>query len=143
MNDQQLFNLEIKKFKVSIVYRIEKIKENKFYIKALGTFPPSVAKQFIKEFNKKTKKMNELSVIVDGLDFILLNLESFNIILNFLKKSNDRLNRSAWIISENPPLDKEIQILLDKAKSPKRKIVSNLDEAKEWIGVKDVIIERE
>jgi len=125
------------------MYRIEKIKENRFYIKALGTFPPSVAKRFIKDFNKKTKKLNELSVIVDGLDFILLNLESFEIILNFLKKNNDRLNRSAWIISSNPPLDKEIQILLDKAKSPKRKIVSNLSEAKEWIGVSDIIIEKE
>ena len=143
MNNCLLFNLEIKQFKVPQMYRIEKIKENRFYIKALGTFPPSVAKRFIKDFNKKTKKLNELSVIVDGLDFILLNLESFEIILNFLKKNNDRLNRSAWIISSNPPLDKEIQILLDKAKSPKRKIVSNLSEAKEWIGVSDIIIEKE
>ncbi|MFW9865876.1 MAG: hypothetical protein ACFFEN_07245 [Candidatus Thorarchaeota archaeon] len=125
------------------MYRIEKIGVKKFYIKALGTFPPSVANRFVEEFNKMTKKLNELSVIVDGLDFILLNLESFEIILNYLKKNNDRLDRSAWIISENPPLDKEIQILFDKAKSPKRKIVSNLDEAKEWIGIQDVIIERE
>ncbi|GAG56490.1 unnamed protein product [marine sediment metagenome] len=75
------------------------------------------------------------------MDFILLNLESFKIILDFLKKNNERLYRSAWIISKNPPLDIEIQILLDRAKSPKRKIVQNLDDAKEWIGVTEIIIE--
>jgi hypothetical protein len=125
------------------MYRIEKIGQDKFYIKALGTFPPSVAKRFIKEFNKKTKKSQSLSVIIDGMDFILLNLESFELILDFLKGNNERLNRSAWIISRNPPLDKEIQILLDKARSPKRKIVENLEEAKEWIGVQEIIIEKD
>jgi len=123
------------------MYRIEKIGENQLYIKVLGTFPPSVAKRFIKEFDKKTKKSKLFSVIIDGVDFILLNLESFKIILDFLKKNNERLYRSAWIISKNPPLDKEIQILLDRAKSPKRKIVQNLDDAKEWIGVTEIIIE--
>ncbi|GAH36157.1 unnamed protein product [marine sediment metagenome] len=123
------------------MYRIEKIGENQFYIKALGTFPPVVAKRFIKDFNKNTKKSKLLSVIVDGMDFILLNIESFKIILDFLRGNNERLDRSAWIISKNPPLDKEIQILLERAKSPKRKIVENLDEAKEWIGVKEIIIE--
>lgn len=123
------------------MYRIEKIGENQFYIKALGTFPPSVAKSFIKDFNKNTKKSKILSVIVDGMDFILLNIESFEIILDFLRGNNERLNKSAWIISKNPPLGKEIQILLERAKSPKRKIVENLDEAKEWIGVKEIIIE--
>ena len=123
------------------MYRIEKIGENQFFIKALGTFPPSVAKRFIKDFNKKTKKSEILSVIVDGMDFILLNLESFEMILDFLKENNQRLERSAWVISKNPPLDKEIQILLDRAKSPKRKIVENLEEAKEWIGIKEIIIE--
>ena len=123
------------------MYRIEKIGENQFYIKALGTFPPVVAKRFIKDFNKNTKKSKLLSVIVDGMDFILLNIESFKIILDFLRGNNETLDRSAWIISKNPPLDKEIQILLERAKSPKRKIVENLDEAKEWIGVKEIIIE--
>lgn len=125
------------------MYRIEKIGKDQFYIKALGTFPPSVAKRFIKDFNKKTKKSKSLSVIVDGMDFILLNLESFEIILDFLKGNNERLTRSAWIISRNPPLDKEIQILLDKAISLKRKIVENLEEAKEWIGVQEIIIEKD
>ncbi|MFW9876342.1 MAG: hypothetical protein ACFFG0_24875 [Candidatus Thorarchaeota archaeon] len=100
-----------------------------------------MAKRFIKEFNKKTKKLNFFSVIVDGMDFILLNLESFGIILEFLKKNNERLHRSAWVISKNPVLDKEIQILLERAESPKRKIVQNLEDAKEWIGVKEIVIE--
>ena len=60
---------------------------------------------------------------------------------DFLKENNERLHRSAWIISRNPPLNTEIQILLDRAESPKRKIVQNLDDAKEWVGVKDIIIE--
>jgi len=124
------------------MYRIEKIGEDKFFIKALGTFPPSVARRFIKDFNKKTKRSKKLSVIVDGMDFILLNLESFEIILDFLKSNNERLIRSAWVISQNPPLDKEIQILLEKAKSPKRKIFETLEEAKEWIGIKEIIIEK-
>ncbi|MHA2130626.1 MAG: hypothetical protein ACW99L_11685, partial [Promethearchaeota archaeon] len=94
-------------------------------------------------FNKKTKKLENFSVIVDGLDFILLNVESFEIILDFLKKNNEKLVRSSWIVSKNPLLDKEIQILIDKAESSKRKIVDNLDDAREWIGVEEIIIERE
>ena len=125
------------------MYRIEKIGENKFYIKALGTFPPSVARKFIEEFNNKIKEFKEFSVIVDGLDFILLNLESFEIILDYLKSNNERLTRSAWIVSKNPLLDKEIQILLEKAESPKRKVVSDLEDAKEWIGVKEIVIEKD
>ena len=125
------------------MYRIEKIGESQFYIKALGTFPPSVAERFIKDFNKNTNNLKSLSVIVDGMDFILLNIQSFEIILDFLRGNNERLYKSAWIISKNPPLDKEIQILLDKAKSPKRKIVENLEEAKEWLGINEIIIEKE
>ena len=125
------------------MYRIEKIGEDKFYIKALGTFPPSVARRFMKDFNKKTKKLEEFSVIIDGLDFILLNLETFEIILDFLKSNNERLVKSAWLISQNPLLDKEIQILIEKAKSPKRKIVDNLEDAKEWIGAEKIIIQKE
>ncbi|MHA2339879.1 MAG: hypothetical protein ACXACX_21450 [Candidatus Hodarchaeales archaeon] len=125
------------------MYQIEKIGENKFYIKALGLFPPPVAKSFIKDFRKKTKKLKEFSVIVDGVDVIFLNLESFEIILDFLKENNDRLGRSSWIISKNPPLDKEIEALLKRADSPKRKIVQTLEEAKEWIGVSDITIIRD
>ena len=125
------------------MFRIEKIGENKFYIKALGTMPPSVAERFLSEFNDKTKDLSSFSVIVDGLDFILLNLKSFGIILDFLKKNNDRLVRSAYIVGDNPVLDKEAQILLERAESPKRKVVTNLDEAKQWIGIEDIIIKRD
>lgn len=125
------------------MFRIEKIGENEFYIKALGTMPPSVAERFISEFNEKTKNLSSFSVIVDGLDFILLNLKSFEIILNFLKKNNDRLVRSAYIVADNLVLDKEFQILLERAESSKRKIVASLEEAKEWIGIEDIIIKRD
>ena len=125
------------------MFRIEKIGENEFYTKALGTMPPSVAERFISEFNEKTKNLSSFSVIVDGLDFILLNLKSFEIILDFLKKNNDRLVRSAYIIADNLVLDKEFQILLERAESHKRKIVVSLEEAKEWIGIEDIIIKRD
>ena len=125
------------------MFRIEKIGENKFYIKALGTMPPSVAERFISEFNDKMKNLSSFSVIVDGLDFILLNLKSFEIILDFLKKNNERLIRSAYVVGDNPVLDKEAQILLERAESPKRKVVTSLDEAKEWIGIEDIIVKRD
>ena len=66
------------------MYKIEKIGKNHLYIKVLGTFPPSVAETFIKDFEERTKEFNNFSVIVDGLDVILLNLKSFEIILEFL-----------------------------------------------------------
>ncbi len=125
------------------MYKIEKIGKQDLYIKIIGTFPPSVAKKFINEFEEKTKNLNELSVIVDGLDFIMLNLQSFEIILNFLKRNNDRLVKSAYVVAQNPVLDKEAQILLDRAESPKRKIVENLDDAKKWIGISEIIIEKD
>ena len=125
------------------MFRIDKIGENEFYTKALGTMPPSVAERFISEFNEKTKNLSNFSVIVDGLDFILLNLKSFEIILDFLKKNNDRLVRSAYIVADNPVLDKEAQILFERAESLKRKIVVSLEEAKEWIGIEDIIIKRD
>ena len=87
--------------------------------------------------------MKEFSVIVDGLDFILLQIKSFELILDFLKKNNERLVKSAYIIAENPILDKETQILLDKAESSKRKIVSNYNEAKKWVGLSEIIIEKD
>lgn len=122
------------------MYKLEKIGETHFYLKVLGTFPPSVAERFITEFNEKTKELEEFSVVVDGLDFILLNLKSFNIVLDFLKKNNDRLVRSAYIVADNPVLNKEAQILLERADSPKRKLVANFDEAKEWIGIEKILI---
>ena len=123
------------------MFRIEKIGESHFYVKVLGTFPPSVAERFITEFNESTKTLKSFSVIVDGLNFILLNLKSFQIILDFLKKNNERLVRSAYIVAGNPVLDKEAQILLDRADSPKRKKVGTLEEAKKWIGLSKIIIQ--
>jgi len=125
------------------MFRIEKIGEQHFYVKVLGTLPPSVAKKFIMEFNEITNELNSFSVIVDGVDLILLNLKSFQLVLDFLKKNNERLVRSAYIIAGNPVLDKEAQILLDKAASPKRKIVNNLDDAKKWLGLNKIIIEKD
>lgn len=125
------------------MYKIEKIGKHYLYIKIMGTFPPSVVEKFIDEFKEKTKDLKKLSVIVDGLDFIMLNLQSFKIILNFLKKNNDRLVKSAYVVAQNPVLDKEAQILLDRADSPKRKIVENLEDAKEWIGISEIIIEKD
>jgi len=130
---------------VSILYRIEKIGEKHFFIKVLGIkvlgflFPHKL----IDEFWEEIKNLKDFSVIVDGVDFIFLKLDSFEIILDFLKKNNERLNRAAYIISKNPPLDKEIQYILDKADSPKRKIVNNLEDAKKWIGISDIIIQRD
>ena len=62
------------------MYKIEKIGENVFYIKALGTFPKSVAEQFVKEFKEKIKDLENFSAIIDGLDFILLAMKSFDVI---------------------------------------------------------------
>lgn len=125
------------------MFRIEKIGSNHFYIKVLGTFPPSVTENFLKEFGKQIENFDRISVIVDGADFILLNLKSFEDILNFLKKNNEKLEKSAWIITTNILLDKEIQILLKKAESPKRKIVRNLEEAKRWLGIETITIEKQ
>ena len=125
------------------MFRIEKIGEHHFYVKVLGTFPPSVAERFITEFSETTKNFKNLSVIVDGLDLIILNLKSFELILEFLKSNNERLVKSAYIIAGNPVLDREAQILLDRAASPKRKIVDNLDDAKQWLGLSEIVIEKD
>ena len=125
------------------MFRIENIGNNCLLIKALGTFPKSVAKRFISEFEEKTKNLENFSVIVDGTDFILLRLESVEMILDLLKKNNEKLIKSAFIISKNPPLNKEAQILLERADSPKRKIVATLDEAKKWLGISDIIIQKD
>ncbi|MBY9018685.1 MAG: hypothetical protein KGD66_07625 [Candidatus Lokiarchaeota archaeon] len=123
------------------MYQIEKLQENKLYIKATGTFPPPVAERFVKEFNELTKNVkDDLSVIVDITDAILLKFDSIEIILNLLRENNNKLYRSAFIIGKNPPLGEEFKYILEKAASPKRKIVSSLIEAKKWIGVEDVII---
>ena len=126
------------------MFRIEIIGENCLYVKTLGTFPKSVAKRFVKEFEEKTKDYKNFCAIIDNLDAILLDLRSFNIILDLLKKNNEKLGKSAYVISShNLPLDKEIEILLERADSPNRKIVHSLDEAKKWVGIEDIIIGKE
>lgn len=121
------------------MYQIEKLNDSSFYIKATGTFPPPVAERFIKEFGELTKDIrSNLSIIVDITDAILLSVNSIEIILELLKKNNEKLFRSAFIIAKNPPLSEEFKYLLDHAKSSKRKIVSNIEEAKEWIGIDNI-----
>ena len=121
------------------MYQIEKINDTCFYIKATGTFPPPVAERFIKEFGALTKDINKnLSIIVDITEAILLSIDSIEIILELLKRNNEKLFRSAFVIAKNPPLSEEFKYLLDRAQSPKRKIVSDLQEAKEWIGIEKI-----
>ena len=125
------------------MYQIEKICDTCFLIKATGTFPPPVAEKFIKEFKELTKDVSEnLSIIVDLTDAILLSIDSIDIVLDLLKRNNDRLYRSAFIIKRNPPLNEEFKYLLDHAQSPKRKIVSNIEEAKEWIGIDEIVVKK-
>ena len=125
------------------MYQVEKISDTCFLIKATGTFPPPVAERFVKEFKELTKDVHEnLSIIVDITDAILLSIDSIEIILELLKRNNERLFRSAFIIEKNPALDEEFRYLLDHAQSTKRKIVSSLEEAKEWIGIDKVVVKK-
>ncbi|MFX1407792.1 MAG: hypothetical protein ACFFBW_12630 [Promethearchaeota archaeon] len=125
------------------MYQIEKLDDTTFYIKAIGTFPPLIAENFVKEFEDLTKDIkSNLKVIVDITDAILLKIESIESILNLLKRDNEKLYRSAFLISNNPPLGKEFKFILEKAQSPKRKIVSTLNEAKEWLGIKEIKIRK-
>jgi hypothetical protein len=125
------------------MYQIEKISDTCFLIKATSTSPPPVAERFIKEFKELTKDVSEnLSIIVDITDAILLSINSIDLILELLKSDNERLFRSAFIIEKNPVLTVEIKYLLDHAQSPKRKIVSSLEEAKEWIGIDKVMVKK-
>ncbi len=125
------------------MYQIEKIGDTCFYIKATGTLPPPVAERFIKEFQELTENIHDnLSIIVDIADAILLSINSIELVLELLKKNNEKLFRSAFIIAKNPPLSEEFKYLLERAKSPKRKIVSNLEEAKEWIGIEKIVFKQ-
>ncbi|GAH11503.1 unnamed protein product, partial [marine sediment metagenome] len=102
------------------------------------------AERFVIEFEDLTKDIHKnLNVIIDITEAILLRIESIDIILDLLKRNNEKLNKSAFIISKNPPLGVEFKYLLEHAESPKRKIVSNLEDAKEWIGIGDIIIKKD
>ena len=123
------------------MYRIEKIGENVLYIKVLGTFPPSIAHEFVKDFSAAIHKMDNFSVIVDGLDLLFMKTESLNIVIDLLKKDNKKLIKAAYVIDNNPPLAAETEYGLEMADSDKRKIVKSLDEAKEWVGISDIVIQ--
>ncbi|MFO7795397.1 MAG: hypothetical protein ACQERB_10885 [Promethearchaeati archaeon] len=125
------------------MYKIEKINGNKFFVKIIGTFPPSIANKFSEEFLSLTQKLELFSVIVDLVDGIFLKLNSIEIVLNLLKENNKKLIKSSFVVPYNPPLREEIKYILNKANSPKRKIVHSLDEAKEWIGIRDIIIKKD
>ena len=122
------------------MFKIEKIGPNSLYIKAIGTFPPPVAKNFVNEFEQQTKKLKSFSIIVDITDATFLKLSSIKTILNLLKKNNKKLVKSAFVIAHNPPLNAEFQYLLEKAHSSKRKIVNNLEDAKKWLDISEIVI---
>ncbi|MBD3197290.1 MAG: hypothetical protein GF317_19705 [Candidatus Lokiarchaeota archaeon] len=125
------------------MYKIENIGKNKFYLKVIGSFPPSVATKFAEEFLKLIEDLDTFSIIIDLLDEILIKIDSIDIILDLLKETGKKVERSAFLISNNPPLTEEAKYVLKLAKSDKRKIVSNLDEAKEWLGISDIVIKRD
>jgi hypothetical protein len=125
------------------MYKLEHLGDNNFYLKIIGNFPPSVAKSFRDEFLKKTKSFDSFSVIVDLSNADLLRLSSIDIVLDLLKQNNKKLEKSAYIIVHNPPLSEELKYLIQEAKSPKRKIVNSLKKAKRWVGIKDLIIQKD
>ncbi|TFG16998.1 MAG: hypothetical protein EU531_04725 [Promethearchaeota archaeon] len=123
------------------MYRIEKLNNSYFYLKAIGDFPPPEAKKFVEEFKELTSSINEdLRVIVDISDAILLNINSIELILDLLKSNNQKLYKSAFIISFNPPLSEEFKYLFKKAQYKKRKLVHSLEEAKKWIEIENIDI---
>lgn len=125
------------------MYQIEKIDNSHFYIKAVGDFPPPMAKKFLAEFKELTNDIDkDLRVIVDISEAILLNISSIELILNLLKENNQKLYKSAFVISYNPPLGEEFKYLFEKAQNDKRKLVHSLDEAKDWIEIEDIIIKK-
>lgn len=125
------------------MYQLEKIGENSFYFKAIGSFPPSIAEDAIEDFLKLAKDMTEFSAIIDLTDARLVNFDSIEIVIEFFKKNEPKLVKSAIVISENPPLDTEIDYILEKVNSVKRKIVSNLDEAKKWLEIDEIFIQKD
>ncbi len=137
---KSLYNRPIE---VRAMYKIEKIEDNILYIKAIGTFPPSVTDVFIEDFENLTMNVEKFSVIVDLLDAVLLHLQSFDKVLDFLKKNNEKLEKSVFIISKNPLLKKEFEVLIQEAGSPNRKIVKDFEEAKDWIGINEIRIKKE
>ena len=124
------------------MYQLEKIGDNSYYFKAIGIFPPSIAEAAFKEFKSEIDGKDKFSIIIDLTDGILVSLKSINPIIEFFKSNEMKLVKSAVIIGVNPPLDAEMAYILEKVNSPKRKIVKSLDEAKEWVGIDEIIIKR-
>lgn len=125
------------------MHKIEKIGDGLFYIKFIGKFPLSEAESYKKSFSEAIKGLETYSILVDLIDATFLNIESIDFVLDLLKRSQNRLKRSAYVITQNPPLDVAFKYLFDKAPSPKRKIVSDLEEAKKWLGLFDISIKKE
>jgi hypothetical protein len=125
------------------MYRIEKIGENILYVKVLGALSPEGAETFVKDFEEKTKDLEEFSVIADGMDMILLQIKTFEILLELLKRNNEKLIKAAYVVINNPALDVETRIMLERAESPNRKVVDNLDDAKKWLGISEIVIKRD
>ncbi len=125
------------------MYQLQKMGENCFYIKAIGKFPPIEAERFVNDFKERTKNLKKFCVLVDISDAGILDGNSITTILDLLKENNKRLEKSAFVIINNPPLDVEIKYLLEKVISPKRKIVTTLDEAKEWLEISDIEIKKD
>ena len=73
----------------------------------------------------------------------MINFNSIELLVEFFKNNEPKLIKSAVIISENPPLDTEFEYILNQVNSAKRKIVRNLDDAKKWIGIDKIIIQKD
>ena len=125
------------------MYQLEKIGENSFFFKVIGSFPPSIAEEAIEDFLSITKDVDNFSAIIDMSDGRLISLNSIEIVVDFFKNNEPKLVKSAIIISENPPLDSEFKYILERVNSTKRKIVNNLEEAKKWLGIEDIIIQKD
>ena len=125
------------------MYQLEKIGENSFFFKVIGSFPPSIAEEAIEDFLSITKDVDNFSAIIDISDGRLISLNSIEIVVDFFKNNEPKLAKSAIIISENPPLDSEFKYILERVNSTKRKIVNNLEEAKKWLGIEDIIIKKD
>jgi hypothetical protein len=122
------------------MYKIEKIGRNDFYIKVMGLFPPQAAKRFSQKFLSEIEGLDKVRVIIDLLDAILIKISSLDIIIDLLKKTEEKLEKSAFCVPHNPPLKEELKYVLENAQSSKRKIVKTLDEAKGWTGIPKIII---
>ena len=125
------------------MYQLEKIGETSFLFKAIGSFPPSIAREAIEDFLKITSKMSQFSAIIDLSGVSLIKFDSIELIVEFFKNNEPKLVNSAVVISKNPPLDTEFEYILNKVNSAKRKIVNSLEEARKWLGLNEIRIQKD